>query len=133
MKFRAVTFSFALLVAACFTGIVHAQIRVNIPFSFSTGTQTLPPGHYTVAPVDERNPIAWRLTNDNRTVMFLTNSVESASTSHPTSLIFIYAQDQYYLAQIWPAEHSGKDLLLKPKVTTMILAKGAKYVQIEAE
>ena len=133
MKFRKVSLFLALLVAVCITGVAQAQLRVNVPFNFSAGKKSLPAGHYRVAPVDERNQIAWLVSNEHGAVVVLTNSVESPGRAHPPSLVFLHADNGYSLIQIWPSEHSGKDLLLKSKVTTIILSKGGKYVEIGAE
>jgi hypothetical protein len=133
MKFRKVSLFFALLVAVCFTGVAQAQIRVNIPFNFSAGKKSLPAGVYKVSPVNGNDQTAWQISNYQGTAMVLTNSVESPTTPHPPSLVFLRLGDVYSLVQIWPSEHSGHDLLLKSKVTTIILARSGKYVEIGAE
>jgi hypothetical protein len=133
MKSRKVSLLFALLVAVCVTSVAHAQIRVNVPFNFSAGKKSLPAGHYRVAPVDDKDEIAWLISSENGAAMVLTNSVESPKTAHPPSLVFLHTDGGYSLVQIWASEHSGKDLLLKSNVTTIILSKGGKYVEIGAE
>ena len=133
MKFRKISLSCALFVAVCFTGIAHAQIRVNIPFDFTAGKKSLPAGVYKVSAVDDNDQIAWRISNNHGSAMVLTNSVESTEKAHPPSLVFWHLGDVYSLVQIWPSEHSGHDVLLKSKVTTIILAKTSKYVEIGAE
>ena len=133
MKFRKVSLSCALFVAVCFTGVAQAQIRVNIPFDFTAGKKSLPAGVYKVSPVGDNDQIAWRISNSYGSVMVLTNSVESTKKSHPPSLVFCHMGDVYSLVQIWPSEHSGHDVLLKSKVTTIILAKTTKYFEIGAE
>ncbi|MHB8218430.1 MAG: hypothetical protein ACYDDS_20345 [Candidatus Sulfotelmatobacter sp.] len=133
MKFRKVSLFFALLLAVCITGVAQEQLRVNIPFNFSAGKTSLPAGHYRVAPVDDKNQMAWLVSNERGAVMVLTNSVESPGKAHPPSLVFLHADTGYSLIQIWPSEHSGLDLLLKSKVTTIILSKVGKYVEIGAE
>jgi hypothetical protein len=133
MKFRKVSLFLTLLVAVCATGVAQAQIRVNIPFDFSAGKKSLPAGRYTVSAVDGNDQIAWRISNDHGSVMVLTNSLESPEKTHPPSLVFLHLGDVYSLVQIWPSEHSGHDLLFKPKVTIVILAKTGKYVEIGAE
>lgn len=133
MKYRTISLLLAVLLAVCFSGIAQAQIRFNVPFGFTVGSKTLPAGRYSVAPVSDMDRTAWRLSNDHGTVMVLTSSIESPNKIHRTSLVFVYAQDQYFLAQIWSSEHAGKELFLKPKVTTIILAGSARYVEIGAE
>jgi hypothetical protein len=134
MKLCKASLFFALLVAVCPTGVAQSQIRLNVPFEFSAGGKSMPAGHYRVGRVDENDQAIWRVSNEHGAVLVLTNSVESPNKAHPPSLVFLYAGDRYFLVQIWgPDEHSGQDLLLKPKVTTVILAKGGKYVEIGAE
>lgn len=133
MKLYKVSLFFALFAAVCPTGVAQSQIRLNVPFDFSVGGKSLPAGHYRVARVDDNDQAAWRISNDHGSVIVLTNSVDSPNKSHLPSLVFLNAGDRYFLVQIWASEHSGQDLLLKPKVTTIILAKGGKYVEIGAE
>jgi hypothetical protein len=133
MKFRKVSLFVALLIAVSLTGVAQSQIRINVPFDFSVGGKVMPAGDYRVARVDSRDPMVWRLSNEHGTVVVLTNPVDSPTRAHPPSLVFLNTGDRLFLVQIWDAEHSGQGLLLKPKVTTVILAKGAKYVEIGAE
>jgi hypothetical protein len=133
MKLCKASLFLALLVAVCPTGIAQSQIRLNVPFEFSAGGKSMPAGHYRVARVDDNDHAIWRISNEHGAVVVLTNSVESPNRAHPPSLVFLCAGDRYFLVQIWGSEHSGQDLLLKPKVTTVILARGSKYVEIGAE
>jgi hypothetical protein len=133
MKLCKASLFFALLVAVCLTGVAQSQIRLNVPFEFSVGGKSMPAGHYRVARVDDNDQAVWRVSNEHGAVIVLTNSVESPNKAHPPSLVFLWAGDRYFLVQIWASEHAGQDLLLKPKVTTVILAKGSKYVEIGAE
>lgn len=133
MKFRKVSLLVALLVAVCLTGVAQSQIKVNVPFNFSVGKQSLPAGHYKVAPLDDKDQAAWRVSNDHDSVVVLTNPVESPNKAHRLSLVFLQTPEGYALLQIWSSEHLGQDLLLKPKVTTIILAERGKYVEVGAE
>jgi len=133
MKFCKVSLFLALLVAVYLPAAAQSQIRLNIPFEFSAGGKSLPAGHYTVARVDESDLATWRISNSQSAVIVLTNSLESPNKAHPPSLVFLCAGDRYFLLQIWASEHSGQALLLKPKVTTIILAQGSKVVEVGAE
>lgn len=133
MKSRKVSLLVALLVAVCLTGVAQSQINVNVPFNFSVGKQSLPAGRYKVAPLDDKDQAAWLVSNDHGSVVVLTNPVESSNKAHRLSLVFLQTPEGYALLQIWSSEHLGQDLLLKPKVTTIILAERRKYVEIGAE
>ena len=133
MKLYKASLFFALLVSVCLTGVAQSQIRLNVPFEFSVGGKSMPAGHYRVARMDDNDQAVWRISNDHGAAIVLTNPVESPNKAHPPSLVFLWAGDKYFLVQIWGSEHAGQDLLLKPKVTTVILAKGSKYVEIGAE
>jgi hypothetical protein len=133
MKLYKASLFFALLVSVCLTGVAQSQIRLNVPFEFSVGGKSMPAGHYRVARMDDNDQAVWRISNDHGAAIVLTNPVESPHKAHPPSLVFLWAGDKYFLVQIWASEHAGQDLLLKPKVTTVILAKGSKYVEIGAE
>jgi hypothetical protein len=133
MKFCKVSLFVPLLVTICLSGIAQSQIQLNVPFDFSVGSKPMSAGHYKVARVDANDPSAWRLSNERGSVIMLTNPVASPNRAHPPSLVFLDAGGQYFLIQIWDSEYFGQDLLLKPKVTTVILAKGGRYVEIGAE
>jgi hypothetical protein len=124
---------FVLLVAICMSAVAQAQIQVNVPFNFSVGKVPMPAGRYKVVPLTVSDQAAWRVSNDHETVVILTHPVESPNKEHQPSLVFLQTGDGYSLVQFWPSERSGQDLLLKPKVTTIILAKGGKFVEIGAE
>jgi hypothetical protein len=133
MKFCKVSLFLALFVAISLAGVAQSQIRLNVPFDFSVGGKAMPAGHYRVARVDDNDQSAWRLSSEQGSVIMLTNPVDSPNRAHPPSLVFLNSGDRYFLVQIWASEHFGQDLLLKPKVTSVILAKGSKYVEIGAE
>jgi hypothetical protein len=134
MKLFKVSFLFALLVAVTLPAVAQAQLQVNIPFIFTVAGKALPAGQYRVARVFEMNQTVWRVSNWRGVgAMILTNPVESVSRAHPPSMVFLAAGGTYSLVEFWPTAKSGRELLLKPKVKTTILAEGAKYVEIGAE
>ena len=133
MKFCKISLFLALLVAVCFPAVARAQIQLNIPFNFFAAGKSLPAGHYQVERVLDGNEV-WRIFNNRgQTMLFLTNSVLSLKTAHRPSLVFRNAGTTYSLVQIWPTTHSGRDLPLREKVKTTLIAETDKYVVIEAE
>jgi hypothetical protein len=133
MKFRTVSLALSLLAAICITNVAQAQIQLNVPFRFSVGKQSLPAGRYKVMRVHEYDQGAWLIFNQHGGVFTLTNPAGSTEKRHRPSLVFLQTGDGYSLMQIWSSEYSGQDLILKPKVTTVIVAHGGKYVEIGAE
>src|SRR5258707_1018496 len=105
MKLCKVNLFFALLVTVCLSGVAQSQIRLNVPFDFSVGSKSMPAGHYRVVRVDDNDQSAWRLSNEQGSVIMLTNPVDSPNRAHPPSLVFLNAGDRYFLVQIWDSEH----------------------------
>ena len=120
--------------AVTLPAVAEAQLQANIPFNFTVAGKSLPAGQYRVERVFEMNQTVWRVSNwGGAGAMILTNPVESAGRAHPPSMVFLAAGGTYSLVEFWPKAHIGRELRLKPKVKTTILAEGAKYVEIGAE
>jgi hypothetical protein len=134
MKFCKVSLFIVLLVAVCLPAVAQAQIEVNVPFSFFAAGRSLPAGHYQVARYLDGNEAVWQIFNNHgQTLVVLTNSVQSPRTAHQPSLVFRNTGETYSLVQIWTTEHFGRDLPLREKVRTTLIAETEKYVVIEAE
>lgn len=134
MKFCKVSLFLALLVAVCLPTVAQAQIQLNIPFNFFAAGKSLPAGHYKVERFLDGNEAAWRIFNNHgQSIVVLTNAVQSLQTAHPPSLVFRNTGATFSLVQIWTTEHFGRDLPLREKVKTTLIADTDKYVVIEAE
>jgi hypothetical protein len=133
MKFCKVSLFAALVITVCLAGVAQAQIQVNVPFSFTAAGKVLPAGRYIVGAVFDMDQAAWRLSYNSGGTMVLTNHAESAKKPHQPGLVFLLADGQYSLVEIRTAGLEGRELLLRTKVTTTLLAEGAKYVEIGAE
>lgn len=134
MKFCKVSLFLALLVAVSLPAFAQAQLQLNIPFNFFAAGKSLPAGHYEAARVLDGNVVVWRIANNRgQRVVFLTNSVQSLKTAHPASLVFRNTGTTYFLIQIWTSEHFGRDLPLREKVKTTLIAETDKFVVIKAE
>lgn len=125
-------FCFALLAALSLSAAAQATLRANIPLNFTVAGKSFPAGHYRVAKVSY--DFAWSV-SDGRgaAAMILTNPVESTGHAHPSSLVFIAVNGTYSLVEFWPTANVGREMLLRPKVKTTMLAVGGKYVEIGAE
>jgi hypothetical protein len=133
MKLYKVSLFFALLVALSVPVVAQASLQFDIPFAFVAGDKSLPAGHYRVSPASKADGSPWSISGRDGSVMILTNRLESITTAHAPTMVFWHSGGVYSLVQFWPHEYSGRELLLKPKVKTTILAESGKYYEIGAE
>ena len=134
MKFCKPSLFLVLVVAVCLPAVAQAQIQLTVPFNFFAAGKSLPAGHYRVERLFDGDLAAWRLVNDkgNLTVV-LTNSVQSVRTAHRPSLVFRNTGTTYSLIQIWTTAHFGREVPLREKVKTTLIAGTDEYVRIEAQ
>ena len=134
MKFCKVSLFLALLAAVCVPAVAQDQIQLNVPFNFFAAGKPVSAGHYRVERLFDGDMAAWRLVNDKgQPTVVLTNSIQSLRTAHRPSLAFRNTGTTYSLVQIWTTAHFGRDLPLREKVKTTLIAETEKYVVIEAE
>ena len=134
MKFCKPSLFLVLVAAVCLPAVAQAQIQLDVPFNFFAAGKSLPAGHYRVERLFDGDLAAWRLVNDKGDpTVVLTNSVQSGRTVHRPSLVFRNTGTTYSLIQIWTTEHSGRDLPLREKVKTTLIAGADEYVRIEAQ
>lgn len=98
----------ALLAAAIVVLSVPVQaadVRFNIPFSFTVNEATLPPGTYQLS--TERAILTIR--GFARGAMTLSNNLESREATTP-KLVFHRYGDEYILRQVWTGGTSGRQL-----------------------
>lgn len=82
-----------------------AELRADIPFSFSVNGKTLPPGTYSLS---EKNAV---LFVDGATGAAMTIAVRVQSVDHVRpSLVFHRYGDQYFLRQAWTGGRTGREL-----------------------
>ena len=88
----------------------------SIPFSFTVGEKTLPAGEYTVEPYRRDYSLVWlvKSRDGQSSVLFNTNSVQTARTQKNGKLVFRNYGGQYFLSQIFPAGgNSGRELVVR--------------------
>jgi hypothetical protein len=99
---------------------VHAQtptrVEVNIPFEFSAGKTILRPGVYTIKRMSG-NLVTLRNV-DNKSSVILNAPVNLSSTDAEATerLVFNKYGEQYFLAQIWLAVDSGRQVFTEKKM-----------------
>jgi len=131
MKLFKASLFFVLVLAVSLP--VQAQLQANIPFNFVVAGKSLPAGHYRVVRVSFSDEVGWFISNEHGGVIVHTASATPKHIKHRPSLMFLAADGTYSLTQFWTGENQGRELTLRPKVKTTIVATGAKYVEIGAE
>jgi hypothetical protein len=92
-----------------------SKTEVNIPFEFSAGTKTLPPGVYGIKRLSG-NYLALRSDDGNSTVIL--NAPINLTSIDPHSaerVVFKKYGEQYYLSQIWLTVDTGRELAVRKK------------------
>jgi hypothetical protein len=86
------------------------QLKMNIPFAFSVGNQTMPAGEYTVRctnPSSDTKVLQLRSRDGHESVLVRTSSV-IGKLQDDAKLVFYRYGDRYFFAQAWlPSESIG--------------------------
>jgi hypothetical protein len=129
MRFSKLSVCLALLVAACLPVHAEDQMRVTIPFAFTTAGKWFPAGEYRFATAFSSDRKTWVMYGDHQFAYLYTDGVESPVTSHVHGLTFRQFGGQFALVQIWPDGHRGRSVMVQqPKI-----AKQGSEVQVAAE
>jgi hypothetical protein len=116
LALKGVTMLVLIISIAFLTAVVSANaqtstgIKAEIPFDFMVGDQKLPAGSYTVAPLLRQTNTGIILKNDHSkaAAMRLTNPIQGGAAQ--TKLVFHRYEDRYYLAEVWDATETGRQL-----------------------
>src|SRR5258708_7404282 len=101
-KLLAVAMNLVLLTsAAAYAQTIH--LKVTVPFKFTVGSSTLPPGEYDVESTGAARNILTirRLSSKGGGVFAMSGLTESMHASPQTKLVFRHYGRQYFLAQVW--------------------------------
>jgi hypothetical protein len=110
----ALSFIFALTAVSA-SAQTERKRGINIPFSFTVGTKTLPAGRYRVEPHRGDSDRVWLVqsTDGRASALVMTMSAQARTTPEDTKLVFHRYGDQYFLSQIWtPGGNTGRELLM---------------------
>jgi hypothetical protein len=102
---------FVVLAGTNAYGQSSTKLKVNIPFDFRVGSQSLPAGEYTVAP---KSPtmVVIRSKDGHQSAPALTNDVQVNPGQGDGKLIFNCYGAYHFLSQIWtPGEETGRKLI----------------------
>jgi hypothetical protein len=87
----------------------RGETVADVPFTFTVANHSLPPGRYTVAPV---NQTLLRIFNsDNQGTIVLGHSTDGMAPEETGKLVFHRYGDAYFLSEVWnPASRTGHKL-----------------------
>ena len=94
---------------------VYAQssivVKMEVPFEFRVGSQSLPSGVYTISAANP-NTVVIRSKNGHQSAVSLTSGLQVNQSSADGKLIFNRYGALYFLSQIWtPGEAVGRKLV----------------------
>jgi hypothetical protein len=107
---QVVGFLAALLAASTAVAQSNASgIIADIPFAFTVGNRTLPPGRYTVARLNEK--ILWIFNSQNQGTAALNYQVEGKAPDG-SKMVFHRYGNAYFLSEVWVAgSRTGREVL----------------------
>lgn len=106
--------SFILLGAASAQAQASGSLHASLPFTFTVGSMTLPPGEYDLSFDDIGSPgvLTVRSQDGRQGALVLTEAVDAPGASEQGRLVFAKEGDRYVLARIIsPGEHVGLEVL----------------------
>jgi hypothetical protein len=124
--------SLLLVLTAATVCAQSTRNRIEIPFNFTIGQQSLPAGTYTVEPIRRDSRNVWMLQNKagNVSVLFTTIPVWNGKTQGNTRLVFNKYEGRNFLAQIWSAGESSGRELLRSKWERQVAKNGVEREQV---
>ena len=117
--------TFALVIFA--TAAAQAQsaqtMKADIPFAFTAGQRTLPPGVYTVTVVP--SAVIVKSADHKGGVIVMTDSADSTgASSSVAALVFTRYEGQYFLSRVWSPAGDGR-VLFRTQRERELAAKAA--------
>jgi len=94
----------SLLSLLLVAGLAIAQsnnVRANVPFSFTVGSETLPAGTYDIRAMSSDPKVLLVQAQGGSSIIVGSNAAESLKGAEKTKLVFNRYRDQYFLAEIW--------------------------------
>lgn len=83
------------------------DVTVDVPFAFSVAEQTLPAGHYIVAPMGD----TIRIFNSQARGLYVPTHSAMRTASDGTKLVFHRYGDTYFLSEVWvTGDTTGRQL-----------------------
>ena len=103
--------SVALAAAVVSANAQLTAVKANIPFEFVVGDKTLPAGAYSVTTANTASDALIIQSADRKnSAVRLSNSMEEMKKNAHARLVFHRYGRNYFLAEVWNGESSGRDL-----------------------
>ncbi len=105
------------------TQVARAQqsMVVDIPFTFTAGSATLPAGEYRVQKMDQNSAVLLIHCWDARaSALVITNAAQAKEPQTESKLVFNRYGNRYFLSQVWTAGSiRGRQLPVSPREKEM--------------
>jgi hypothetical protein len=107
---------------------IIGDLEVNIPFQFHAGNAKLPPGKYTIHPLNDTDLTVMEITSEDgsTSVLFGVQNAQANSTPAKSELIFNKYGNRYFLSKLFDEGNTTGS-----EVPTSLYEK--KYSQATAE
>ena len=100
-------------------------MTVKIPFDFTVGSTSFAAGDYTVRPQLTHSVLSLQSVDDRSAIMALALDVQSTQRVSQGVLVFNRYGDRYFLFQVWPPGHVGRQLHTSALERELIAKVGA--------
>src|SRR5947209_9362052 len=111
---RGFTMLMLIIAVAFVTAVATAQgqandMKANIPFEFSVGSQSLPEGEYRIESRSGQGDVVGLSRQDN-TARAMRLTIPKDGRSEHAKLVFHRYGDRYFLAEVWDADRMGRQV-----------------------
>lgn len=112
---------------------LKAQTAVaNVPFEFTVQSQTLPSGHYSLAPLSLASPVIQIINLDTgKSTAVLTMPAKQAKANEAAKIIFRCYGDRYFLAEVRAPHVRGR--MTTSKAEEELQARGGEQQMASVE
>jgi hypothetical protein len=112
---KKVTLTLFAMMAAVVALPVHAatNVKVDVPFAFVAGPNTLPAGQYRIAIGEAQHVI--RIEGAEQSVVVLAQSADAGKVQPETKLVFERFGDQTFLSKVWVSGRQDGEEILKSR------------------
>lgn len=100
----------AMLAASAALAQSSADFKVNVPFSFIVGNQTLHAGQYTVNELGVQGAVVIKCSGCKGAAIAIGPALHSIVGRNEGRLVFHQYGNTYFLAEVWSAGNDGRQL-----------------------
>jgi hypothetical protein len=118
------TFALVLILNGWTVSANNFLLRAYIPFEFTVGSKTLPPGTYYVNRV-EGSEAAFNVRGVTEVVYFFSHAALSGGNADPAKLVFNRYGERYFLREVWFSKDRGYPLRVSRSERELVTARAA--------